>query len=311
MHEITKLKLDIFKTMEYDKAQKEWRKAYEVIDARGRHGSNSVNQFLDIYFNCISALLAKLFDAERDLLSVSNEQPDEYFIDLTDEIIRFFDTELNTIHAKAMQQFSDDSRANQLIASRIEEYRTKQKDSIIKKVALLNLETKNLDQKAPNKAVDKLDEIPTFDFVINEKLRPLLIRDYKEIVSCKENDCWKSVVILCGSSIEAILYDIIKQNESKAKSLSSAPNRKGKTLPLEEWKLDSLITVACGLGLISKGLTALNHSAKEFRNLIHPREEMKGNYKLQKEEAENALIVLKTLIRDVTEGNNVTRDRNK
>lgn len=127
----------------------------------------------------------------------------------------------------------------------------------------------------------------------------MLIRDYNEIIKCKNNACWKSAIILSGSSIEAILFDLLKQNEAKAMAASTAPKSKGKVIPITEWRLNSLIDTAWGLKLINKSVTALSHSAKEFRNLVHPMEEIKGNYKLEKEEAENAFIILKTLIRDL------------
>ncbi len=143
-------------------------------------------------------------------------------------------------------------------------------------------------------------EMPTFDFIKKKKLVPILIRDYTEIVKCIKSECWKSAIILCGSAIEAILYDLLKQNESEALSSKSAQKSKGSVLPLEEWKLNSLINTASELSLVSKGVKGLSHTTREFRNLIHPLKEINENYKLEKEEAENAFTTLRILIRDLT-----------
>lgn len=143
-------------------------------------------------------------------------------------------------------------------------------------------------------------ETPAFDFIHNNDLMPILIRDYTEVGICIKSECWKSAIILCGSAIEAILYDLLKQNESAALNSKTAPKSKGNVLPLEEWKLNSLINTASELSLVSKGVEGLSHTTREFRNLIHPLKEISGAYKLEKEEAENAFTTLKILIRDLT-----------
>lgn len=84
-------------------------------------------------------------------------------------------------------------------------------------------------------------KMPTFDFIHNKKIVPILIRDYKEVVTCIKSECWKSAIILCGSAIEGILYDLLKQNESNALSSKAAQKSKGDVSPLEDWKLNSLM----------------------------------------------------------------------
>lgn len=142
-------------------------------------------------------------------------------------------------------------------------------------------------------------EAPTFDFIQRKELIPVLVRDYTEVVTCIKSACWKSAIILCGSAIEAVLYDLLKQNESVALSSKAAQKYKGSVSPLEEWKLNSLINTASELSLVSKGVEGLSHTAREFRNLIHPLKEINEDYKLEKEEAENAVTTLKILLRDL------------
>lgn len=153
--------------------------------------------------------------------------------------------------------------------------------------------------KEPELQMGKGIETPTFNFIQKKELIPILIRDYIEVVTCIKSECWKSAIILCGSAIEAILYDLLKQNESAALSSKAAQKYKGSVSPLEEWKLNSLINTASELFLVSKGVEGLSHTAREFRNLIHPLKEVTENYKLEKEEAENAVTTLKILIRDL------------
>jgi hypothetical protein len=57
-----------------------------------------------------------------------------------------------------------------------------------------------------------------FPFVRDIELRKILERDYQEIQKAYVAGCWKSVIILAGGSIEAILIDQLLQHEARAKA---------------------------------------------------------------------------------------------
>lgn len=299
MQEKTKLEVEIFKAETYKKAQRDWHTQDEKANGAGMYGSSShILLILDIGFKYIDELLNKLLEAEKTALTKTSNLSADYFVVLTDEVLRLFEYECNLIRSKAVQQFKQDQNAQKLIFSQAGEYLTGKKDLIIKQIKLLEHENKISDFNNNSYPLE-VNEMPTFEFIQIQKLRPILKRDYNEIIKGIKSGCCKSAVILSGSSIEAILYDSLKQNETTALSTSSAPRSKGKVLPLEEWRLNSLIDTAWNLKLVTKSVTALNHSVKEFRNLVHPTEEIKDNYKIEKEEAENAFTILKTLIRDL------------
>jgi len=149
--------------------------------------------------------------------------------------------------------------------------------------------------------LNKID-IPSFDFIHIKDLIPILERDYQEVVTCRETGCWKASIILCGSLLEGILYDLLKQNETKALASKEAPKDKsGDSVPLEDWFITYLINTAADLDLIEKGIKALHHTTKDYRNLVHPTNEIKSSYKLKKEEADNAFAILNMLIKDLSE----------
>jgi hypothetical protein len=153
-----------------------------------------------------------------------------------------------------------------------------------------------------SKAMDIETTVPTFDFIQNKEMVPILKRDYDEITKCLKTECWKAAIILCGSSIEGILYDLLKQNEMNAlKSKSAQKDKGGTALSLEDWSLTALINTASELSLIREEIKGLSHTIKEFRNLVHPAKETEGSYTLQKEEAESASTILKILIRDLAQ----------
>lgn len=134
-----------------------------------------------------------------------------------------------------------------------------------------------------------------FPFISDNELRKILERDYSEIQRAFISQCWKSVIIMCGSAMETILLDLLKQDEEKAKSSQKAPGENN----LEKWSLNDLIEVAIDLELVTEGIAKLSHSVREYRNIIHPGNEIRNKIYFDKEEARIAIEVLNILHRDL------------
>jgi hypothetical protein len=152
-----------------------------------------------------------------------------------------------------------------------------------------------------NYELDGVDAIPvtevrSFAFVVTGDLRRFLERDYPEIQRAFVAGCWKSVVILSGGAIEAILLDLALQNPDEAKEAKNAPREPD----LAKWGLSDLLRVCVELGVVTAGVEKLSHSVREFRNLVHPGVEMRKPLVFGKEEARIALEILHMLHRDLS-----------
>jgi hypothetical protein len=132
--------------------------------------------------------------------------------------------------------------------------------------------------------------------VKDPKLRKILERDYQEIQRAYNAKCWKSVIIVSGGAIEAILTDLLLQHESRAKSATKAP----KLQDLTRWDLSDLINVSVELGLASQATEKLSHSVREYRNLVHPGNEIRNKLTFDAEEAKIALEVLHIVHRELS-----------
>lgn len=135
-----------------------------------------------------------------------------------------------------------------------------------------------------------------FAFVSDSALRIIIERDYAEIQKAYISECWKSVIILCGGAIEAILTDLLIQKETEAKSAKSAP----KNSDITRWDLSNLIDVAVELSLVSAGVEKLSRSIREYRNLVHPGKELRSKLRFGAEEAKIAVEVLNIVHRDLS-----------
>ena len=65
-------------------------------------------------------------------------------------------------------------------------------------------------------------ETKEFKFIADAKLRKILERDYAEIQRAYISECWKSVIILSGSAIEAILLDRLQADAVNARASAKA-----------------------------------------------------------------------------------------
>jgi hypothetical protein len=109
------------------------------------------------------------------------------------------------------------------------------------------------------------------------------------------SECWKSVIVLAGGMIEAILTDVLLANDALAKACAQAP----KVNDITRWDLRDLIAVAVDTKLVSAGVERLSDPIREYRNLVHPGNEVRNKLVFDAEKARIALEVLNIVHRDL------------
>lgn len=99
-----------------------------------------------------------------------------------------------------------------------------------------------------------------FSFISDEEFRKIFIADYSEMNSCAEAKAWKSVMIISGSIIEALLIDSLVNSNMKEYP-------KSKLLRID---LNKAITLCSENGILSDKAKNLSDVVRNYRNLIHP-----------------------------------------
>lgn len=135
-----------------------------------------------------------------------------------------------------------------------------------------------------------------FGFIQSTALRAILSRDYEEIQKSMISSSYKAAIILSGGSIEALLLDLLHKDDQAARASSKAPSESN----LDKWHLNELIEVAVDTAKVGGEIAKLSHSVREYRNLIHPGVEVRGDLKVEPEEAKIAVEVLNILIRELS-----------
>lgn len=106
-------------------------------------------------------------------------------------------------------------------------------------------------------------------------LSTILESRWKEAITCIESGAPLAAIILMGSILEGVLFAFVHKYPGKANQASAAPKDKfGNVKQFSEWTLSNLIDAAHECGWIQRDAKEFTHTLKQYRNLIHPREQL-------------------------------------
>ena len=109
-----------------------------------------------------------------------------------------------------------------------------------------------------------------------------------------------SVIMISGSILEGALLGIASQSPADFNRSGSSPKDKtGKVKPFPEWSLAQFIDVACDLALMQLDVKKFSHVLRDFRNYIHPYEQMASGFTPDMHTAEICFQVLKAALADL------------
>lgn len=117
-----------------------------------------------------------------------------------------------------------------------------------------------------------------------------------EIKNCIKGQIHLSAIFLTGSSLEGILLGIALKNPRHFNSAKSSPKKDDKVKPLHEWTLSNLIDTAHELGLLRDDVKKFSHALREFRNYIHPYQQLSTQFFPDQHTAQICWQVLKAAI---------------
>lgn len=159
-----------------------------------------------------------------------------------------------------------------------------------------NATTENqfLSREFSNISVQKIGLEGMVSEVIEERI--------KEIERCYSSAAYLSVIIMAGSTLEGILLGLANQYPKYFNTAKSSPKDKsGKVYELSKWSLSSFIDVAYDLGLVQHDIQRFSHTLRDFRNYIHPYQQMSFGFNPREHTAKICLHVLKAAIQEISE----------
>lgn len=130
----------------------------------------------------------------------------------------------------------------------------------------------------------------------------ILQQRIKEIERCFPANAYLSVILLAGSTLEGLLLGLaLKFPKQFNTSKSSPKDSNGKVKPFHDWSLSSFIDVVLDIDLIHYDTHKFSHSLRDFRNYIHPFQQMSSGFTPREHTAKICLQVLKAAICEISE----------
>jgi hypothetical protein len=109
-----------------------------------------------------------------------------------------------------------------------------------------------------------------------------------------------SVIFLCGSVLEAVLLGAAQKEPPRFNRASASPKAKdGSVKQFQEWSLAQFIDVACEIDLLKPDVKKFSHGLRDFRNYIHPYEQMVFGFTPDEHTAKLCFQVLKAALASV------------
>lgn len=124
---------------------------------------------------------------------------------------------------------------------------------------------------------------------------------FEEIKICLNNKAPLSVIFLSGSTLEGILLGIATKHPKEFNQARTAPkDKEGNIRKYHEWTLSNFIDTAHELGLLKEDVKSFSHSLRNFRNYIHPYEQVSTRFNPDEHTAKICWQVLKAGIYQLT-----------
>jgi hypothetical protein len=133
---------------------------------------------------------------------------------------------------------------------------------------------------------------------LDHAIEAILVARVAEAIECVACGASLSAVFMCGSVLEGILLAVALKNPAEFNRASASPKHKdtGKVKPFHEWTLANLIDTAHEAGVLRLDVKKFGHAVRDFRNYIHPYEQIASNFHPDKHTAQICMQVLKVAI---------------
>ncbi len=150
----------------------------------------------------------------------------------------------------------------------------------------------------------EFSNIPLEKLGLETVITEVLKNRIDEIHKCFIAKSYLSAIILSGSTLEGLLFGIATNNMKLFNQANCSPKHTdGKVKKFADWTLNSFIDVSCEVGIIKEDVKKFSHALKDFRNYIHPYEQMCSKYSPDEHTVKICLQVLKAAIYQVNNSN--------
>lgn len=132
-------------------------------------------------------------------------------------------------------------------------------------------------------------------------LADILAHRWDESDRCVSADAHLAGVIVMGSLLEGLLLAVVSKRPEQSNRSGVAPKdrKTGKVKPFEDWTLSELINVAHAEKWVDLDVKRFSHALREFRNLVHPSEQLRLDVHPDKDTCSISWLVVQAAVNDL------------
>lgn len=135
---------------------------------------------------------------------------------------------------------------------------------------------------------------------IEVQVIPIIEKRLTEARIALEAGAHLSVIFLCGSVLEAVLLGAAQKEPARFNQANASPKTSdGSVKRFHEWSLTQFINAACEIGILKPDVKKFSHGLRDFRNYIHPYEQMASDFTPDEHTAKVCFQVLKAALASV------------
>lgn len=108
-----------------------------------------------------------------------------------------------------------------------------------------------------------------------------------------------SVVVVCGSILEAVLLGKAQQEPRRFNTALGSPRSGGRVKRFYDWTLANFIDVASEIGVLKVDVQKFSHGLRDFRNYIHPYQQISSGFTPDEHTAKVCFQVLRAALASV------------
>lgn len=138
------------------------------------------------------------------------------------------------------------------------------------------------------------------DLGLDINVTEVLNKRIDEIEKTYTSAAYLSTILIAGSTLEGVFLGLALSYPRAFNTVKSSPkNRDGKVQPFHDWNLAAFIDVAKDLEIIQLDTYKFSHVLRDFRNYIHPYQQMSSGFTPREHTAKICLQVLKATITEI------------
>ncbi len=146
-----------------------------------------------------------------------------------------------------------------------------------------------------------VDEVPLSKLKLDGQVSTILDGRIRELKKCLKAEAPFAVIFLCGSVLEGLLLGLASSDPKKFNQSAVSPRdaTSGKTKQFHEWTLNDFIDVSHNLGILGLDVKKFSHTLRDFRNYIHPYQQLSSGFCPDEHTAKICWQVLKAALNDI------------